>query len=388
MKLTRRQSLSFFGATSVFSILPSSYLNAAMTSKYLILVELQGANDGLNTVIPFGDRNYYKLRPTIGIPKKDILTISENVGLHFSLKGLAKIYETGELKIVQNLGYPNPVLSHFRSIELWETGGDGKAKGRNGWLNDSLNVIENQRILDGKAIYLDQSGDVFRGGLDGFYGPNSIGFAAAELEARDQTVPVPVPETFGLLADLMQGRKQNSEKLKQIQNKLSGANRFSSVGRGNLGAQLSKVCNILSKGVNIPVLKVAIGSFDTHSEQFWRHRDLLRELDESLYETVQALQNIGIWNDTVIMTYSEFGRRAAENGSRGTDHGMAAPHFLMGGKLKGGFVGEVPNLGRLRNNNLEFEIDYRTVYETVLREHFGLDDNPFKKYQNKGLFSL
>ena len=386
MKLTRRQSLSFFGATSLFSLLPSSYLNAAINSKYLILVELQGANDGLNTVIPFSDRNYYKLRPTIGIPKKDILTISENVGLHFSLKGLAKIYETGELKIVQNLGYPNPVLSHFRSIELWETGGDGKAKGRNGWLNDSLDVIENQRNLDGKAIYLDQSGDVFRGGLDGFYGPNSIGFAAAELEARDQTVPVPA--TFGLLADLMQGRKQNSEKLKQIQNKLSGANRFSSIGRGNLGAQLSKVCNILSKGVNIPVLKVAIGSFDTHSEQFWRHRDLLRELDESLYETFQALQDIGIWDDTVIMTYSEFGRRATENGSRGTDHGMAAPHFLMGGKLKGGFVGEVPNLGRLRNNNLEFEIDYRTVYEKVLREHFGLDDNPFQKYQNKDLFSL
>ncbi len=386
MKFTRRQSLSFFGATSLFSILPSSYLNAAISSKYLILVELQGANDGLNTVIPFGDRNYYKLRPTIGIPKKDILTISDNVGLHFSLKGLAKIYETGELKIVQNLGYPNPVLSHFRSIELWETGGDGKAKGRSGWLNDSLSIIENQINLDGKAIYLDQSGDVFRGGLDGFYGPNSIGFEAAELEARDQTVPV--PETFGLLADLIQGRKQNSEKLKQIQNKLSGANRFSSIGRGNLGSQLSKVCNILSKGVNIPVLKVAIGSFDTHSEQFWRHRDLLRELDESLSETVKALRDIGIWNDTMIMTYSEFGRRAAENGSRGTDHGMAAPHFLMGGKLKGGFVGQLPNLGRLRNNNLEFEIDYRTVYEMVLREHFGLNENPFQKYQNKDLLSL
>ena len=386
MKFTRRQSLSFFGATSLFSLLPFSHLNAAMNSKYLILIELQGANDGLNTVIPFGDRNYYKLRPTIGIPKKEILTISDNVGLHFSLKGLAKIYETGELKIVQNLGYPNPVLSHFRSIELWETGGDGKAKGRSGWLNDSLNVIENQSDLDGKAIYLDQSGDIFRGGLDGFYGPNSIGFEAAELEARDQTVPI--PETFGLLADLIQGRKQNSEKLKQIQYKLSGANRFSSIGRGNLGSQLSKVCNILSKGVNIPVLKVAIGSFDTHSEQFWRHRDLLRELDESLSETVKALRDIGIWNDTMIMTYSEFGRRAAENGSRGTDHGMAAPHFLMGGKLKGGFVGQLPNLGRLRNNNLEFEIDYRTVYEMVLREHFGLDKNPFQKYQNNALFSL
>lgn len=386
MKITRRQSLSFFGATSLFSLLPSFDLNASVNPKYLILVELQGANDGLNTVIPFKDRNYYKLRPTIGVPKKDILTLDENVGLHFSLRGLAKIFEAGELKIVQNLGYPNPVLSHFRSIELWETGGDGKIKGRNGWLNDSLDIIEQQENLDGKAIYLDQSGDIFRGGFDGFYGPNSIGFAAAELETRDQIVPV--SQTPGLLADLMQGRQQNSEKLKRIQNKLSSRNKFDSIGRGNLGAQLSNVCNILSKGVNIPVLKVAIGSFDTHSEQFWRHRDLLRELDESLYETAQALKDIGIWNDTVIMTYSEFGRRAAENGSRGTDHGMAAPHFLMGGKLKGGFVGQLPNLGKLRNNNLDYEIDYRTVYETILREHFGLDKNPFQKYQNKDLLVL
>lgn len=386
MKYTRRESLSFFGATSLFSLLPLSYAKAAMSKKYLILVELQGANDGLNTVIPFEDRHYYNLRPTIGIPKKDILTISKNVGLHFSLKGLAKMYETGELKIVQNLGYPNPVLSHFRSIELWETGGDGKAKGRNGWLNNSLDILESQRNLDGKAIYLDRSGDIFRGGIDGFYGPNSIGFQAAELEERDQTVPI--PDNFGLLSDLMQGRKQNSEKLHRIQSKLSGINRFSSIGRGNLGAQLSNVCNILSKGVDIPVLKVAIGSFDTHSEQFWRHRDLLKELDESLHDAAQALRDIGIWNDTVIMTYSEFGRRAAENGSRGTDHGMAAPHFLIGGNLKGGFIGKTPNLGRLRNNNLEFEIDYRTIYESVLREHFGLDENPFKKFQNKQLFSL
>lgn len=386
MNLTRRQTLSFFCATSLFSLLPSSYLNAALNSKHLILVELQGANDGLNTVIPFEDQNYYKLRPSLGIPKKDILTISRNVGLHFSLSGLAQVFEKGELKIVQNLGYPNPVLSHFRSIELWETGGDGKSKGRSGWLNDSLNRMESQSNLDGKAIYLDQSSGVFRGGFDGFYGPNSIGFEAAELESRDQTIPI--PDNFGLLSDLMRERKKNYQKLKEIQNKLLGANRFSSIGRGELGAQLGKVCNILSKGIKIPVFKVAIGSFDTHAEQFWRHRELLRELDESLSGTVKALKEIGIWNETVIMTYSEFGRRAAENGSRGTDHGMAAPHFLMGGKLKGGFVGQTPNLSRLRNNNLEFEIDYRTVYETVLREHFGLNENPFKKYQNKELFSL
>ena len=386
MKFTRRETLSFFGATTLFSMLPRTYSSAALNSKYLILVELQGANDGLNTVIPFADRNYYKLRPNIGIPKKDILTISENVGLHFSLKGMAQLFEAGHLKIVQNLGYPNPVLSHFRSIELWETGGDGKSKGRNGWLNDTLSLIDSQINLDGKAIYLDQSGSIFRGGLDGFYGPDSIGFTATQLESRDQTVPV--PQSLGLLGDLMLGRQQNSEKLKKIQSKLSGTNSFSSLGRGNLGAQLGKVCNVLSKGLNIPVLKVAIGSFDTHAEQFWRHRDLLREFDESILATVKALKDIGIWNDTIIMTYSEFGRRAAENGSRGTDHGMAAPHFLIGGGLNGGFAGKIPNLGRLRNNNLDYEIDYRTIYEAVLREHFGIDENPFQKYQNNDLFSL
>ena len=148
MKLTRRQSLSFFGATSLFSILPSSYLNAAMSSKYLILVELQGANDGLNTVIPYSNPYYYNLRPNIAIKKEEILTIEKNTGLHFSLSGLAQLYEKGELKIIQNLGYPQPVLSHFRSIELWETGGDGTSKGRDGWLIQSLNSISKKSKFD------------------------------------------------------------------------------------------------------------------------------------------------------------------------------------------------------------------------------------------------
>lgn len=386
MKFSRRQSLTFFGATTLFSIAPNIFLNASSNSKYLILVELQGANDGLNTVIPFSDQNYYKLRPTIGIPRKDILTIDSKMGLHFSLRGLADIYEKGELKIVQNLGYPNPVLSHFRSIELWETGGDGKSKGRNGWLNEPLNHIDGIAQLDGKAIYLDQSGDIFRGGKDGFYGPNSLGFEAAEIDSRDQTVPM--NQSFGLLNELMKERKINSEKLRKIQNKLSGGNQFTHIGRGNLGKQLGKVCNILSKGINIPVFKVAIGSFDTHSEQFWKHRDLLRELDQSLSDTVVALKKIGIWEDTIIMTYSEFGRRAAENGSRGTDHGMAAPHFIIGGSLNGGFYGSVPSLSKLNNDNLEFEIDYRTIYEGILRQHFNLNDNPFKKYKNESHFSI
>tara|TARA_A100001015_G_scaffold148377_1_gene164564 strand:+ start:2348 stop:3451 length:1104 start_codon:yes stop_codon:yes gene_type:complete len=367
-------------------MMPAHFLKASSNSKYLILVELQGANDGLNTVIPFTNKIYYELRPTIGIPKTEILTISDNIGLHFSLNGLSKLFESGELKIVQNLGYPNPVLSHFRSIELWETGGDGIVKGREGWLVKSLNLIDRNRDLDAKALYLDQSGDIFRGGTSGFLGPNSIGFTPEELEDRDQLVPV--PRNFALLNELIKERQSNNENLKRLGDKLSIKNSFSSLGRGSLGSQLGKVCNILSKEVNIPVFKVAIGSFDTHSEQYWSHKNLLRELDHSLSDTVNALKEIGIWNDTIIMTYSEFGRRAAENGSRGTDHGMAAPHFLIGGKLQGGLFGQSPDLNNLKNNNLRYGIDYRTIYEGVLREHFGIEDNPFQKYKNKTLFSI
>ena len=145
---------------------------------------------------------------------------------------------------------------------------------------------------------------------------------------------------------------------------------------------MTNVCNLIEAGVNIPVFKVALGSFDTHESQFWRHRDLLRDLDESLSDTCKALKKIGVWENTIIMTYSEFGRRAKENGSRGTDHGMAAPHFLIGGKINGGIDGQNPDLTKLNKNNLEYSIDYRSLYEFVLRTHFNLDKNPFEKYKS------
>ena len=129
MKINRRNFLSFTSSLSLFSLFPQFANTKKRNSlKYLILIELQGANDGLNTVIPYTQKKYYDLRPNLAIPKKDILTISKEMGLHFSLKGLSNLFEKGETKIIQNLGYPHPVLSHFRSIELWESGGDGKQK--------------------------------------------------------------------------------------------------------------------------------------------------------------------------------------------------------------------------------------------------------------------
>ena len=377
----RREFLSLAAYTFLFSSFPN-LAKSKIDKKILILIELQGANDGLNTVIPLNQDYYYRLRPTIGIEKDRILSISEENGLHFSLKNIAKNYERGNVKIIQNLGYPHAVLSHFRSIDIWETGGDGKKQYRNGWLVDSLNKYSRNIDLDAKAMFLDNSNSIFRGGLTGFIGPNAIGLKPEEIEVRDTVVPVDDRKNFGLLNEILNKRKQNSDLLKILSTKFSKVKNRYSFGGGQLGSQLSNVCNLIASNIYIPVYKVALGSFDTHSNQQNTHRRLLRDLDKSLSSTINTLKEIGVWNETLIMTYSEFGRRANENGSRGTDHGMAAPHFILGGGIKGGIIGQYNDLSKLWNNNINFKIDYRSLYEFVLRNHFDIKDNPFSKFKD------
>ena len=380
----RREFLSLAGYTFLFSGFPS-LVWSKLNRKILILVELQGANDGLNTVIPLNQKYYYRLRPNIGIKKHKILTISEDNGLHYSLKNIAKTYENGNVKIVQNLGYPHAILSHFRSIDIWETGGDGKKQYRNGWLVDSLNKYSNKLSTDAKGMFLDNSNSIFRGGQNGFLGPTAIGLEPEEIEIRDTVVPVDTRKSFGLLNEIIKKRKENSSLLKTLTNKFSKVKNKYSFGGGQLGKQLTNVCNLIASDVYIPVYKVALGSFDTHNNQSNTHRNLLRDLDTSLSSTINALKDIGVWKDTLIMTYSEFGRRANENGSRGTDHGMAAPHFILGGSIKGGITGQYDDLSNLWNNNINYKIDYRSLYEFVLRKHFNIKDNPFSKFKNSDI---
>ena len=375
----RREFLSFFAISTLFSKIPLSY--AKDKQKILILIELQGANDGLNTVIPFKHSRYKNLRPNIAIKNSDILTISSDQGLHPSLKGFSYLYEDSNLKIVQNLGYPQPVLSHFRSIELWETGGDGFSKGKEGWLNNSLRKLSVRNNWDGNAIFLDKTGDVFAGGGDGFLGPHAINYKPDEIEIRDTTLPSIPENNLGLLDIVRKKRQDNKDNLDKINRKLNKRKKFNFEG-GILGNQLSRICELIDADINIPVYKASIGSFDTHIEQFGRHRTLLKELDQAVFATVKKLKQIGVWEDTIIMTYSEFGRRAKENGSRGTDHGMAAPHFVIGGNISGGINGGMPNLDLLKNNDLVYSLDYRSLYDFILNKHFDINANPFVKFRS------
>ena len=380
--ISRRQALSFLGSTSLFAAWPQLVASKTNTP-LLILVELQGANDGLNTYVPYRDDDYFKLRPKIALKPEHILTVTDSMGFHWSLENLARHYENGDCQIVQNLGYPNPVLSHFRSIELWERGGDGKRNFGDGWIVKTLDELAMANNWDAKAVCMDNESGLFKGGYDGYLGPNSIGYVPAAQESRDSTIPVlEENNAVGLLGELIEGRKTSHDQIVNIKRKLDENRRNFRFGRGDLGKQLSQVCTLIGAGLEIPVYKVSIGSFDTHINQYWNHRDLLRELDESLNNTVKALKDIGVWDQSLIMTYSEFGRRASENGSRGTDHGMAAPHLMLGGNLKGGFIGHNPKLKSLDHNNLTFSIDYRALYDHVLSSHFNVKENPFSKYRD------
>lgn len=364
-------SLGFFLGTGV---LPAFALSGS-DRKVLILIELQGANDGLNTVVPYLNDRYYSLRPNIAIEKTSVLDLDGEQGLHPSLSGLRNLYERGLVKIFQNVGYPNQIQSHFRSIEVWERGGDGNGNGRDGWF---VNAVRNSTVndkYDAPGIYLGGTPDIFHGGL-GYLG--SASFKDAKQPSRDSMLAQP-NEAPSMLSRISAKRQNDLEKNEKISKKLKDVKRISFGGSG-LANQLNRVCELLSADVRAPVFKVSIGSFDTHAGQSNTHRTLLKSLDDAITKTVSTLYSLGIWDDVAIMTYSEFGRRVKENGARGTDHGTAAPHFLISKSLGTGIVGGFPDLEDLKNGDLQFKIDYRSIYNYVLKENFGLSANPFDKY--------
>jgi len=383
---SRRDFLNFGLVTAYFAACPVAFAN--VENKILILIELSGANDGLNTVIPYRDSGYRALRRNIGVPRNQTRTITRQYGLHPSLLNLSRLFEQGDLAIVQGLGYPNPVLSHFRSIELWERGGDGKSVDGEGWLNAALELIADKKYVDAKAINLDFNGDIFAGGVGGYLGPNAIGYEPPIMDPRDATVPIPEGFGSGLLDEIITLREENHQSTKTLRNKLAASKSAFTIGSGPLGSQLSRVCQILQSAANIPVFKVSIGSFDTHISQYTTHGSLLRQLDISIAETVHVLKDLGLWENAIIMTYSEFGRRAKENSSSGTDHGMAAPHFVLGGKVNGGVFGTKDVLGLMADNNLVFSLDYRALYNEILSKHFEFSKNKFSGFVSSDLKNL
>jgi len=357
---------------------------ARKLGRRLILIELSGANDGLNTVIPFSDDRYYGLRPKLKIGESDRIRISDDLALHAALKNLTTVSEQDDLAIIQGLGYPGANRSHFKSIALWETGGDGSGAGRTGWLTEDIEGLSGSQNLDAHGISLD-------GGMGVFTSPKGVWLSmtsAAQFKQLSKTQFEISEKTDNPSLELLLGRAAAlNSSMKSISNKLSKSfSSFNEIRRaGDLGRQLSTATTLIAAGIETPVFKVKIDGFDTHEEQLGRHQRLLRNLGNGISGFKKQLKQLGEWENTLIFTYSEFGRRAVENFTRGTDHGTAAPHFLAGGLVNGGIYGKHPDLGNLIDGDMKYTMDYRSVYELILGKWFSIKDNKFLPYRSKAL---
>jgi len=355
------------------------------TGRRLILLELAGANDGLNTLVPVRNDHYYKLRPDIALSGKQTMALSDEQGLHEALRTLMPFWERGEMSIVQGLGYPSANRSHFKSIALWESAGDGESAAlRDGWITHSIEHALARKVVDPHGISL-------AGGM-GIFASDSGRWLS--MERNSQIIEAAANEASAdefvnpALAIVNRRLQSLDETLSQLSRKLVRSKATPTMAGGKLGKQLQQLVQLVSAGVDTPVFRVRLDGFDTHANQLNRHARLLRQFGTAMADLRAQLVAMGEWNNTLIMTYSEFGRRAAQNQSGGTDHGTAAPHFLLGGAVSGGLYGQQPDLGKLVAGDPEFTTDYRSLYRSVLSDWFEMQVDTLRDYQSDSLASL
>jgi len=339
----------------------------------LVLVQLAGGNDGLNTLIPYEDSNYYRLRPKIGIKKENALVLNNTHALNSTMGKMSELYKEGKMGIIQNVGYPNPNRSHFRSTEIWETAVDSDRTASTGWIGKFL---DNQCAgvptdsTDPLAIHMTNNTPQSFGGK---YPHSTFGFVN-RISRREND------DTRNLLEASYAkngGGDDNSTFLKQtlmntlvterkVQQKLDAykpSYKYPNIG---LGSSLRNVAALIHAGLPTRVYFVSIGGFDTHSNQLNNHSNLLGQLSDALYSFQKDLEGHKLDKQVTTMTFSEFGRRPSENDSAGTDHGTAAPLFVVGSNVKGGMYGSAPSLKLQKNQDVEFSTDFRQVYSTML----------------------
>jgi uncharacterized protein (DUF1501 family) len=340
--------------------------------RILVLVELKGANDGLNTVIPFGDPLYRQLRSSIAIPRERVVQLDQHVGLHPSLKALLESWQARDLAVVQGIGYPYPNRSHFRSIEIWDTASASSQTLTEGWIAQAFAGVRRPAGRNIDAVVVDTNALPATGGdLHTIVMQDAESFIRQARAMRDGNTP---PPRNPALAHVLKVRSEiHAASLGLAERMRNAPEPAHAYANDPFSRQLALATRILMAKVPVVTIKVALGGFDTHARQLEPHERLLGLLGDGLAAFRRNLVAAGRWNDVLVMTYSEFGRRVKPNASGGTDHGTAAPHFMMGGLVKGGLHGVYPSLADLQDGDLKHTVDFRDVFATVARRWWGLN---------------
>ena len=367
----------------------------------LVVLQLAGGNDGLNTVIPLGNDEYRKSRPTIGVPEASILKLDPQTGLHPSLSGLASAYQEGHLAVVQGVGYPNPNRSHFRSTEIWATAVDSNKSSNTGWIgryfdnacsgcDASVGIAMASQMPQALTASVPK-GVLYQGGGGGGKKKNKkSGGAKAEADgsmmmeedddagqAGGSIGMLNGPGNLGKLSalDFLERTEMDAKVSQQEIAQASGKAKNSVPYPGTrLGQNFAMVSRLIAGGMPTRIYYLSLGGFDTHTQQAGAHERLLKEMGDAVAAFLSDLKAQGNLGRVSLMTFSEFGRRVKENASGGTDHGAAAPMFLAGGGIKSGLLGQMPSLAPqdLFDGDVKYNTDFRSVYATVLEKHLGV----------------
>ena len=364
-------------------------LDSSKKNRILVVLQLSGGNDGINTLIPFADPNYSQLRPSLGFAANEVLHLTDSVGLNPNLSKLKTMYDQGKVAVVQGVGYPNPNRSHFRSMDIWHSARPDTFE-RSGWLGRYVSACECARDNALPAI--------------------SVGDQLNTMFWTDTTL-VPAVASIGAFSFLTDTKYKNDRtfQMQTLQNIYSQAGNWSAyeglIRRGTLQAlagsdelqkvaasyqspvqypannglanQLKMVAQVIAGNLGTRLFSVSMGGYDTHANQKPTQDKNLAQLGDALEAFMQDLANMQQQDNVVIMAFSEFGRRVKQNGSGGTDHGTAEPMFIIGNKVQGGLYGTYPSLSDLDNNgDLKFNADFRSVYAGVLKDVVGADPAP------------
>jgi len=372
--MNRRNFLTLTGTFTGGMLVLPSFLHAFGTQDNLIIgdqclvfIQLNGGNDGLNTFIPYDDPLYYDFRTKIALNKEAVVGKNKGMAFHSALKDFAQMQQNGDLTVIQNVGYPEPVRSHFRSQEIWQTAADSNKYINEGWLGRYLD-LQCHDHQPTAGINLDSIDNLALKGME----PNTITVKDPDrfkVKSNKENEKLSDNPQLDFVRKIANSVVEGSD---DIQNALKQSKTEISYPKTGLSKNLEWIARLVKGNLNSKVYYTSLGGFDTHDNQLSIHERKLTELNDALFSFYNDLKQAKLLQNVTIVVFSEFGRRVKDNGS-GTDHGTAAPMFVIGGNNKGTILGNNPNLADLDNGDLKHQIDFRSVYASLLQQKMGFD---------------
>lgn len=380
LRVDRRGFLRVAGATGAAAMLGPNLVarGQAQSERTLVLLQLAGGNDGLSTLVPFGDDAYRAARSSTRIEADECRPVGDGIGLHPELKSLHRIFEQGELALVQGVGYEHPNRSHFKSFDIWHA---ADRRGRSipeGWVGRLMHAAYGEEAHTNRIVHV--GGRVPYSLHSSLHPPVSFSMPqgyrwvknegevrAAEERLRNKSAGNP---SLSFLRGVMEDAQASSRNVRAAVERYRPSVEYPAT---PFGDQMRTAAAIINGSLGTRVLSLELGGFDTHNAQRARHDTLMRTLDGALGAFLQDLRSSPAGRETVVLVFSEFGRRVAENGSKGTDHGTAGPAFVAGPNVRGGLLGEAPSLTDLDEGDLIHTTEFRSLYATLIEGCFGVD---------------